>query len=314
MKTNTKYFYIDRKIFRVIFYSFSISAITILLISCGLNVVQKEGISSFGNAAVNLGNSVSKQLPIMRNDVIEMKKFRYAIENRKLPALKDRKSYQDKLNFDSGLDPDNLNRRIKAMNLLSAYGNFLIAFSQKTQERELRKVSNRLIESIKDFPNSPLPDDQVKKLGKIVQISGKFFVEWRKKKAIQNIVPKVSPLIQELCNSIEKDFNMKERGILHDVDIVQDRLYNESIDRLKRDSISINDRLIQLEGLMLADDVMTRLECTSERVLKAASSMKKADKELVELVNNNKNVDIDDIKLFYRNTKELIDALKVFVE
>jgi len=313
MRVKIEHFFMSRKIFRTALYGFILCAISILLMSCGLNVVQKRGVSSFGNAALDLGDTVSEQLPTMRNNVIEMKKLRYAIENEELPALKDRKSYQDKFNFDSGLDPDNLNERIKAVNLLSSYGSFLIAFSRETQEKELKAASNKLVESIQDFPDTSLSDDQVKGLGKVVQVSGKLFIEWKKKKAIQKIVPKVSPLIQQLCDSLEKDFNKKKTGIAHNVDIVQDRLYNESIDGLKRGSTSVSDRLVQLEGFMLADDSLARLERTSERVLKAVSSMRKADKEIVQLVKN-KSVSIEDIKLFHKNTKELVDALKVFVK
>ena len=319
MMEGAKQINLVRKFSRRIFCLSFLCITGLIIAGCGLTQYQKEGISSFGRAASALGETSSEQFVTFRNDTIRMNKMRLALEGKKLSPVTpdgkpaDRDYFQRDLNFDSGLDPDNIKTRINAANLLSTYGDLLVAFSEETHEKDLRDASDKFAASLKSFPDNPLPKDEIEGLGKLVQMAGSAWIEMKKKRVIKEIVPKVSPLIQRICDNLEKDFDIKKKGVANNVFLVQDRLASESIDGLKKDTASINDRLVQIEGFELATDYKAKLDLASDKVLNAVSVMRKADEELVQVINN-KSVSIDDIKLFYKNAKELVDSLKVFVK
>lgn len=297
----------------------ALCTISLTFAGCGLTKTQKEGISSFGRAASTLGKASSEQFVAFRNDTIAMNKERLAIEGKKLSTttpdgkLADRAFYQEDINFDSGLDPDNIKIRMNAVNLLSSYGELLVAFSEESYKEKLRESADRFAGSIASFPNSPLSKDKVDDLGKLVQSVAGIWVEHKKKSVLQEVVHTVSPLIQKICDSLEKDFDIKKDGVTKNVNLVQANLASESIDGLKKDTTTINDRLVLLNGFALADDCKKKLDLGSDRVLKAVDAMRKADKELVDLMSN-KHISIDGIKSFYSATKDLVDSLKPFMK
>ncbi|VEN74218.1 conserved hypothetical protein [Candidatus Desulfarcum epimagneticum] len=286
-----------RRPFDALFQLCLIAALCLALAGCGLNATRKNSVYAFGQAASTLGSAVSRELPAMRENVIEMKKLRLAIENRKIPNLKTRAAYEKKINIDSGLDPENISRHIGAMNLLTSYGNFLSAFARDAADEELRKNIHSL--------------NEIKGLGRVAHAGGKLFIDWKKKKTIQKIVPMVSPLIQRLCDELEKNFDINRPGMALNVDIVQDRLYSEALDGLKRDSQTAADRLIQVRGFVMAGDSKKRLEQVSRKILDAAAALRKADREMVEMATG-KKVSLDDIRFFADQTRDMVSALRAF--
>ena len=164
------------RVFRNSMFSLAaLSVISLAFAGCGLTKAQKEGISSFGRAVNAVGKASSEQFVEFRNDTIAMNKARLAIEGKKLSTVTpdgkqaDRAFYQEDINLDSGLDPDNIKVRINAVHLLSSYGELLVAFSEESYKEELRESSDKFAASIASFPNNPLSKDKVDDLGKLVR-------------------------------------------------------------------------------------------------------------------------------------------------
>ncbi len=293
--------------------------IGLMLAGCGLTKTQKEGISCFGRAANTIGKAGSEQFIEFRTDTIAMNKTRLSIEGKKLSTVTpdgkpaDRAFYEEDINLDSGLDPDNIIIRINAVNLLSSYGELLVAFSEESYKEEFRESADKFAASIASFPNSPLSKDKADALGKLVRSVEGIWIEHKKKIVLQEVVPVVSPLIQKICDSLEKDFDIKKGGIIQNVYLVQDRLAAESIDGLKKDTTIISDRFLLVNGFALATDCQNKLCLSSNRVLSAIAAMRKADKELVDLMSN-KHISINEIKSFYSATRDMVDSLKPFVK
>jgi hypothetical protein len=299
--------------------TYSLAMLLIMcLAGCGLNVAQKSSIASFGQATTTLGSISKEQFQGGRENVIQMNRQRLAIEKKILPAAKsdkpaDRSYYTEQLNLDSGLDPVNIERRVDAVELLTQYGNLLVAFSTETQEKELTEASSNFTDSIKGFPNNPLSTEEINGIGQIVIVAGKMWVEYEKKKALTKIIPTVSPLITEVCDSLENDFNLSKNGVASDIFNTQDRLANEAIDGLKREGGSIGDRLLLIDGLSFADQNKERIETVSNKILKAIEALRKANKELTSLIEN-KNYSIVDIKAYADDAKNLAKAIQAFIE
>lgn len=289
----------------------------VLTTGCGLTKVQKTGIATFGQAAATLGAASKDGFQGGRDNVIEMKGQRLAIEKKTLPATKpdgkpaDRKFYAEELNLDSGLDPDNIERRVSAVELLIQYGNLLVAFSEDTQEKQLTAASDKFMKSIKTFPGNPLSANEIEGLGQVVVIAGKMWIENEKKEALEKIIPTVSPLIHKLCDSLETDFDPQKKGLAADIYNVQDRLASEAIDGLKRTGDSMNDRLLLINGFVLADRNKEALEATSRNLQKTVASLRQADAKIVSLIAGNK-ITLDEIKAFADDAGDLTKAVKPF--
>ena len=290
----------------------------IFMTGCGLTKVQKGGVATFGQAAATLGTASKEQFQGGRDNVIEMKGLRLAIERKVLPAAKpdgkpaDREFYAEELNLDSGLDPDNIEKRVNAVELLIQYGNLLVAFSEETQEKELTAASDKFMKSVKKFPGNPLSEGEIDGLGQVVVVAGNMWIENEKKEALKKIIPTVSPLIKKLCVDLETDFDPQKKGVAADIYNTQDRLANEAIDGLKRTGDSVSDRLLLINGFALADRNKAALETTSKNLLKAVASLRQADDKLVTLIADNK-IPLDEIKTFADDAGDLAKAAKPFL-
>jgi hypothetical protein len=291
--------------------------ITVFLAGCGLTKTQKTGIATFGQAAATMGTAGKEGFQGGRDNVIEMKGLRLAIERKTLPAAKpdgkpDRAFYAEELNLDAGLDPDNIDKRVHAMELLSEYGNLLVAFSGETRDKELTAAADKFTKSVKTFPGNPLSADEIDGLGKVVVVAGKMWIESEKKEALKKIIPTVSPLIKKLCGDLEADFDPQKNGVAADIYNAQDRLANEAIDGLKRTGDSMSDRLLLIHGFALADRNKAALEATSINLLKAVASLRQANDKLVSLIGDNK-ITLDEIKAFADDAGDLAKAVKPFL-
>ena len=292
---------------------------TVSITGCGLTKAQKDGIGVFGKATANLGTASKEQFVGGRERVIEMKRLQLAMEKKTLPARKpdgsaaDRDFYAGVLDLDSGLDRQNIEQRVAAVELLIQYGNLLVAFSEETQEKELSAAADNFTSSIKKFPNNPLTTAEVDGLGQLVVVTGKMWVEHEKKEALKKIIPTVSPLIERVCTVLENDFDLKKRGVAAEIFNRQDRLANEAIDGLKREGGSLADRLLLIDGFALADRNKSDLEATSKKLLKTVAAMRDADKKLVSLINDDR-ISLESIKSFAADAKDLAKAVKPFIK
>lgn len=300
-----------------------IAAFTILLIvylaGCGLTKAQKGAFTSFGQATATLGAISKEQFQGGRENVIQMNRQRLAIEKKTLPPKKpdgtpaDRSFYANCLNLDSGLNPTNIGIRVEAVELLTQYGNLLVAFSTETQEKELTAASSKFTDSVKGFPNNPLSAEEINGLGQIVVVAGKMLVEHEKKEALKKIIPTVSPMITKVCDALENDFDLNRKGVAADILNTQDRLANAAIDGLKREEGSIDDRLLLIDGFSFADQNKVSIETASTKILKAVESLRKANIKLTILIED-ENISIEDIKAFSDDVKNLANAIKPFIK
>jgi hypothetical protein len=291
----------------------------IMLQGCGLTKTQKHEIEVFGKAASTLGASSEEQFLDGRENVIQMKRLRLAIEKKVLPqeqpdgSAATREFYASKiLDLDSGLDKDNIDIRVAAVDLLQQYGNLLAAFSGETQEKELNDASDKFTRSLEKFPDNPLTGDEIKGIGELVRVAGGMLVEHEKKETLKKIVPKVSPLINKICNSLENDFNPDKKGVAGNIHQVQDRLASEAIDGLKRPRESLSDSLVLIDGLALAEKNKEQLDSVTKQILKTTYSLRKANEQLLNVITHNK-IGLKDIKEFGEDAADLAKAVKPFM-
>ncbi len=286
---------------------------------CGLTVAQRKEINTFGQAAAVLGASSKEQLVAGRENVIDMKSYRLAIERIQLPpyqadsGMSARDFYFSKsLDLDAGLDVNDIELRVAAVDLLQQYGNLLVAFTADSHEKEMKESADKFAKSVGKFPHNPMTKDEIDGVGQIVASVGGFLVEHQKREALEKVVPKVAPLIDNICDSLEKDFDPKKNGIYGNINTVQDRLASVAIEKLKENpGDSISDRLLLIDGFAMAEYNKGVITTTSKQILKSIASLRKANSQLVEIIKNHK-VGLNDIKEFGEDVAELSKGVKPY--
>jgi len=122
-----------------------------------------------------LGASSKEEFIAGRESVIDMKRYRLALEKTVLPSyppesgMPARNYYFSKiLNLDAGLDKDDIEIRVAAVELLEQYGKLLVAFTTDSHEKELTAAADKFSKSVGKFPNNPMTAEEITGLNKIV--------------------------------------------------------------------------------------------------------------------------------------------------
>jgi len=265
-----------------------------------------------------LGASGKDQFVAGRENVIDMKRYRLAIKKIQLnpaEAKGDARDYlfSQALNLDAGLDKDNIASRVAAVDVLQQYGKLLVAFTTDSHEKELKESTGKFVKSVEKFPENPMTAEEIGGLGQIVTSVGGILVERQKKEALEKVVPKVAPLIDRICDSLEREFDPTKNGIYANLDTVQDSLAIAAIAGLKAPADSMADRLLLIDGFALAEENKGTVETTSVKMLKSIASLRKANRLLVEVINSHK-IGLKDVKEFGQDVGDLSEGIKPYFD
>jgi hypothetical protein len=292
--------------------------IAVFLQGCGLTIAQRKQIGVFGQAATTLGASSRAELLAGRENVIDMKRYRLAIEKIVLPTYQAESGmpardfyFSKSLNLDAGLDVNDIDLRVAAVDLLQKYGNLLVAFTSDSHEKEIEDAADKFAKSVGKFPHNPMTNDEISGLGQIVTSINGIFVGHEKKEALEKVVPRVTPLIDKICDGLEKDFDPRKNGIYGNINTVQDRLSSVAIEGLKVPGDSLSDRLLLIDGSALAEKNRGTITTTSKELLKSIASLRKANTQLLEVIKSDK-VGFDDIKEFSEDAAALSKGSKPY--
>lgn len=287
---------------------------------CGLTSAQRKEIVTFGQAAATLGASGKDQLVAGRENVIDMKRYRLAIEKVVLDPGKSKDSgilareffFSKTLNLDAGLDRGDIEARVAAVDILQQYGKLLVAFTADSHDKEIKDSAEKFVKSVGKFPNNPLTAEEIDGLGQIVTSVGGILVERQKKEALEKVVPKLAPLIEKICDSLERDFDPTTNGVYANIDTVQDRLASAAIDGLKAPAESMTDRLLLIDGFALAEKNKRITAIMSRQMLKSIASLRKANSQLSGVIKSHK-VGLKDIKEFGEDVGDLSKGIKPYL-
>lgn len=294
--------------------------VAITLQGCGLSTAQRKEIEVFGHAATTLGLSSKEQLIEGRENVIVMKRYRLAIEKYVLPPYRSDSGmsareffFSKSLDLDAGLDVNDIDIRVAAVDLLQQYGKLLVAFTTDSHEKEIKESADKFAKSVGKFPNNPMTSDEISGLGQIVTSVGGFLVEHQKKEALEKVIPKVAPLINKICDSLEKDFDPKKNGVYGNMNTVQDRLSSVAIEGLQMPGDSLSDRLLLIDGFAMAERNKETITTTSRQLLKSIASLRKSNSQLSDVIKSHK-VGLNDIKEFGQDAADLSKGIKPYIK
>ena len=179
----------------------------LLLSACGHSEGRLEATRTFSSASEKLGDVAAREIPSIRQQVIEMNATRIALESalgNSLPAG----------DLDQKTDLEAVTVRVKAAKLLENYGTLLYGLASDSQKADVEAAADALTNSIEGLPESFRATDstQLGVAGKVVAKLGLLLVESKKAEAIREIVFAYADQVKLVAGKLRDDLNPRQGG------------------------------------------------------------------------------------------------------
>ncbi len=276
---------------------------TIALSGCALSPEKKAAVSNFGSASSTLGTLVTKEVVAMRDDVIKMNSQRILLEGevKDVPGLN---------KLDENFEREKVGIITKASDTLAAYGAALSALVDDTETAELAKASTAFVASLAGIPgvSASLSSDQQSAIGTIIKQVGGFFVEYKRRKAVEKIVAESQAAIDGLCNLLERDF---AAGALFSLSLQKptDLLFGAASISTAQ-AKNYDARVPGVNAYILAEANRYRHRQVLKKVAESAAKLKAANAELVKAVRE-QTWSFEQLQDFVTSVTELRAAIKL---
>lgn len=279
------------------------------VVGCGLTATQRKYTANLSKATTALAEVTSNELVQMREGTIQNNTYRIVAvgEEPELAGLND---------LDEAFDVDIVKVRVQAVEVLKTYGNLLQSLVEETQEKELKKASDKFVASINGLPGDQkkMSDVQTEALGQAVYRIGRMIVEVKKAKAVREIVDNTQEQIQHLCNLLSNEFDVEKNNLLTQ--------YKKSGDDAITAIVQVFRTPDPSNGLTRADLVemfkktqshLDRTESIAKSMSKAIGNLNKANSALNKSLKKQdlSVTDIKKLKEYQDSVKEVIDFIKV---
>lgn len=289
-----------KKIIRGLSYILLIGAIT----GCGLTNNQIVKTQSFGTATSNIGKFGEEEFVNIRNGIIEMNKELVSIDNTKMA---------NSLKFDKPASAEATVTRVSASKALNLYGDLLVKLVSEDRSENLQKVANSLIDNTSIALKKEISDEKQDAINKLIVGLSSFLIEKKKADAAKEIIPAYQQTVNELAELLSEDFSLDDGalGFLKAYDTTAKRLKNASMLLVNAgDKYTVLERDRAVEALVMAEKAITRATEINKKANKTIAGLKKANAELVKVINDEK-YSTDDIKAYAKQMQELVNMYQV---
>ncbi len=282
----------------------SLSLLAALLSGCGLSSYQIAKTQTFGAATSSVGKLGEEEFVNIRDGIIEMNKELVAID-----YTKDVKSLV--LDHPTYAEPTSV--RIAASKALKLYGELLVQLTTEDRTENLQKVSNALINNTEVALSKEFSSEKKDAICKIIVNLGSFWVEKKKADAAKAIIPAYEESVNKLADLLSEDFSAEDSasGYLKVYEATATRLKNASIRLVNAgDKYTVLERAYAVNAYATAEKAIIRSVTLSKKAKAAIAGLKKANTELVKVIQEEK-YSTDDIKKYAKQLQELVNIYQV---
>jgi len=304
-----------------------LAASAALLTGCGVLSAQLEAASTFAKSTSQLADSAKSAYLQAGQDESTLRVVRYAVlgNPQDSPKLISAGNYQKPL---LNLMPSyiSIKGRLDAAAALSAYGQALTALlDSKTQEGDLAAATDKFTAALKSIPAKDLTAAGIKtaeidSAGAILKAFGNLYLDYRRREALEQVVPATEPVVTKLCKMFRNDFD-----ILADGQAFAQVYYNSTDNiltavtrKLKSDADSqgnggdgLERRAILLPMYMQVAAIKNKTKDTYATVKTAGASCATASQTLADSIKN-PTVSLDDIIDFAKKADAAYTAVTAF--
>ncbi len=279
-------------------------ALIIFLAGCGLTHQEIVKTQSFGAATEAIGKIGVEEFVNIRNSIIEMNTELITIDTTRTTTS---------LSLDKPTNSEATAQRVTASRALKLYGELLVKLSTEDRTPGLQKAANSFVENTSAALGTQMTDAQKGAIRNIVVGLGSFLIEKKKADAVREIVPAFAKPVDDLANLLMEDFSLDNGalGYLKAYDVTARRLKNASIKRVNSgDKYSYSERDRAVEAYILAEKALIRAKALSEKATESIEGLKKANRELVNVINK-RAYSTDDIRYYVKRIQELVNLYRV---
>ena len=287
----------------------SIVSLMLLASGCvGLTASQKAAIAEFSRATAAVGETTQTELTEMRERMIRTNQERLILQG---PSV----DLDFKKALDGKLTVDNVSVVVAAATALQGYGDMLEALVEDTQTKELHGAAEKFVTSLKQVPNATLSPGASDAISAAIVLGGQLLIEAKKARAIKAIVPATRPAIDQICDTLARDFDYKAAGLATDLHAATERLHGVASAAFQdappggdAAPAAIAARAVSLPALQYANQGRVRREEVLARISVAAAAIKKANAALADALEHDRWT-LEDVKGLVGDAKALKPAI-----
>ena len=284
---------------RARYFTFAAIIIAAPLQGCGVTRNESEAAGVFSKSASTLADSVKTAYSQAAQDEADLRAVRYVVGSG---------AYERS----QSLGITTIKGRMAAANVLASYGAALSTLLDvKTQESDISGATDKLASAVKGIPSSLLKEasitsTEIDNAGKIFTVAAQFYLDYRRRQVLQEVVPSLEPIVTKLCKRFAQDFDFKRGGFA--------QVYYNTADRALDKSVAISTdgdfqhRAVLMSVFQRADAVRTKAQVAFTSIEDAASSCVDASVALRKAVAD-PTVSFDDILNFANKAEAAYSAV-----
>lgn len=182
-------------------YTVLICAASVLLLGCGITPEQRTAIVSFSAATIQVTDVAAEQFVKVRHDTVMLRSRMLALGS---DSVKLSNSDAD---LDGPLNLDELNRRLATLSALELYARLLEQLATDTQSTRLQATSDHLLRSLNGVAPGSITPEQSTAIGKAITKLGGFFIEYKRKNALKEVILGTAEPINKVARLLAEDFD-----------------------------------------------------------------------------------------------------------
>lgn len=252
----------------------------------GLTAEQKRAVGDLSRAAAVVGQATAEEVPLLRESAIEMNAARYGLVGEK-SGLK----FTD---LEQQFTVANVRTVVRAATALQAYGELLLALVEDTERRELRAAAGDFVGSAKKLPGVSLSDNQADAIRLAVELVGGVVVEWKRKRAVEDVVANARSAVDQICTLLAQEFDQASGRLGSQYFNITSPLRVEASDTLQN-AKSPNERTLALDAYRQAIAGQIRHEQVLKRISATAAALRGANEALVAALASH-TLKLEDVK------------------
>lgn len=250
----------------------AVLALALIAGCAGLTVEQKRAVSDFSRAAAVVGQATAEELPRLRENAIEMNVARY--------GLVGEQSGLALTNLEQQFTVANVQTVLRAATTLRAYGELLLALVEESPRKELRAAAGDFVGGARKLPGVSLSDDQADAIQRAVELVGGVVVEWKKKRAVEDVVAHAGPAVARICGLLAREFDPASGRLGTQYFNITSPLRVEASDTLQNATSPV-ERTLAMEAYRRAVTAQTHHEQVLKKISATAAALGHANEALV---------------------------------
>lgn len=275
--------------------------VALALPGCGLTQVQKDTIGEFGRSSASFSETVGAELADARRAVMEANTSVLILTPQRI---------KDRERLDGALTPDRVGARVRAAETLRTYAELLVALVEETGQADLANASAKFTDSIRglDPESRRLNEEQLTAVGELVQDIGGLVVDYKKRKALEKIVPQADAQVQRIAGLFAAEFG-QDGPLTTYVNGMGALAVSAADSVLDQPNASLQDRIPAVEANRRGVELRRTTETVYLEIARAAAQLKAGHADLVQAVQG-RTVTRADLTALTKTVKTLVSHAK----